>query len=101
MLANCTTDANGSYHLEHASWNFVPYTITFDGELSQTTINYSYNRIISTLEKITVSEEKCGDMICSAYLSLEGGDTLDNEGYINSTHELEFKHGDNNTLSSY
>ena len=101
MLANCTTDDNGSYHLEHASWNFVPYTIVFDGELSQTTINYSYNRIISTLEKITVSEEKCGDMICSAYLSLEGGDTLDNEGYINSTHELEFKHGDNNTLSSY
>ena len=101
MLANCTTDANGSYHLEHASWDFIPYTVVFDGELSQTTINYSYNRIISSLEKITVSEEKCGDMICSAYLALEGGDTLDNEGYINSTHELEFKHGDNNTLSSY
>lgn len=53
-------------------------------------MDYSYNTIITSLNKIEVSEEKCGDMVCSPYLKLEGGDNLDNAGIIASTHTLEF-----------
>lgn len=74
-----------------------PYEVCFDSELSQTTIEYSYNSIINTIQKNEVSEEKCGDMICSAYLKLDGGDFLDNNCHINKdiTHVLKFKKASN------
>lgn len=102
MLAKCTVvEGTGSYHLEDATWVFEPYSVTFDGINSQTTMKYSYNSIVTSLEKYLVEEEKCGDMVCSSYLELEGGDTLDENGNIALTHELIFKKGDNNTLTGY
>lgn len=71
-------------------WQTQSYTVHFNSELSETTMDYSYNTIITSLNKIEVSEEKCGDMICSPYLKLDGGDSLDNTGIITSTHTLEF-----------
>lgn len=101
MLATCTTNAQGNYHLEAATWNFNPYTVTFDGINSQTTMSYKYNAITANLENYQVVEEKCGDMVCSPYLQLEGGDILDNNGYIDTSHELEFIKGDNDTMMNY
>lgn len=101
MLATCTTGAQGSYHLEKATWSFNPYTITFDGINSQTTMSYKYNAIITNLENYQVVEEKCGDMVCSPYLQLEGGDILDSNGYIGTNHKLEFIKGDNDTMMDY
>ena len=101
MLATCTTGAQGSYHLENATWSFNPYTVTFDGINSQTTMSYKYNAITANLENYQVVEEKCGDMVCSPYLQLEGGDVLDDNGYIYTTHDLEFKKGDNDTMMNY
>ena len=40
-------------------------------------------------------------MVCSPYLQLEGGDILDSNGYIDTSHELEFKKGDNDTMVNY
>lgn len=75
------------------TWTAQPYTVHFDSELSQTTIDYTYNSIVDSVTKIEVSEEKCGDMICSPYLKLDGGDSLDAKGIIISEHTLEFFQG--------
>ena len=68
----------------------APYTVLFDGYNSETYMTYQYNYIDTEVRKSDVVEEKCGDMICSPYLKLDGGDSLDNEGLIKSTHSLTF-----------
>lgn len=69
------------------------FQISFDSENSQASITYSYNQINSVLTKITATEKQSGDMMLSNYIVLEGGDTLDDEGKIASTHQLEFLQG--------
>ena len=76
--------------LLETTWQTESYTVHFNSELSETTMDYSYNTIVASLGKIEVSEEKCGDMICSPYLKLDGGDSLNDQGYITSTHSLTF-----------
>lgn len=69
------------------------FQISFDSENSQASITYSYNQIDSALTKITTTEKQSGDMMLSNYIILEGGDTLNGEGKIASTHQLEFLQG--------
>ena len=93
MLGNCT---NLSAYPDLDSWSFdeVTYTIVFDSEQSKTTMDYSYNQIINSLEKIAVKEENCGEMVYSSYLKLDGGDTLDlASGKIQTCHYLKVSHG--------
>lgn len=71
-------------------WDMTPYTVLFDGYNSETRMTYQYNYIDTEVRKSDVVEEKCGDMICSPYLKLDGGDSLNNEGLIKSTHSLTF-----------
>ena len=98
MLAHC--DDPKKFHLEgeaEGTWTFKPYTITFNGEENCTYMTYSYNRIIDTLEEISVAEENCGDMILSEYLALDGGDILDENGIITSCHHMKFMKGNSYT----
>lgn len=71
--------------------------IIFDSENNDSTITYShmYNSGTTTpiLNKINDREEKCGDMAYSAYLKLDGGDTINEYGQIVSCHFLKFKKG--------
>lgn len=76
--------------LLETEWTMKPYTVHFNGENSEATIEYQYNYVTTDIEKSQVVEEKCGDMICSPYLKLDGGDTLDETGLIVSNHTLEF-----------
>ena len=85
------TDTNKT--ILETTWTARPYTIHFDSDLSQTTIDYTYNSLITDITEIEVSEEKCGDMICSPYLKLDGGDYLDETGVIVSKHTLDFFQG--------
>ena len=60
-------------------------------------MTYSYNRIINILEKVSVAEENCGDMILSEYLNLDGGDVLNDDGTIASCHHMKFIKGEDTT----
>lgn len=93
MMAERNSDEEGNYHLENASWSFKDYEICFDGINSQTTMNYKYNYISNTLQNLECREENCGDMVCSNYLKLEGGDYLDSLSNIATTHSLKFVQG--------
>lgn len=98
MLANCADPEK--FHLEGEAegiWTFNPYTITFNGEENRTYMTYSYNRIINILEKVSVAEENCGDMILSEYLNLDGGDVLNDDGTIASCHHMKFIKGEDTT----
>ena len=106
MLANCSNTE--SYHLEDNAYNFNVgnfgktwvYTIIFDGINSETSIKYSYNSIVSQeLTKIIDWEEKSGEMMCSPYLKLDGGDTLNAEGGYGSCHYLIFEKSNGATVS--
>lgn len=81
---NCALEEEGA-----ANWEFPSYTIIFDGINSQTTLFYSYNSgSVEGVSKFLKGEEKSGDMICSPYLKIDGGNTLTNEGKIASFYEL-------------
>ena len=70
---------------------FETIVITFDGEKSETFIKYShYSRINNKVEKIYDKEERCGDMILSEYLVLDGGDTINEIGETKSCHFICF-----------
>lgn len=98
MMAHCEPDNQGNYHLENANWSFEDYEICFDGINSQTTMNYQYNQISDALQNFSAQEENCGDMVCSNYLKLEGGDILNSLSNIATTHTLKFYQG-NSTLN--
>ena len=105
MLATCSKPAN--YHIETSGiiWTFNNYIIRFDGIKNQASISYKYNQIISNLENFSVTEESCGDMMLSEYLTLDGGDILYqnpvtikgetyNPGEIASFHAMAFMKGE-------
>jgi hypothetical protein len=70
---------------------FETIVITFDGEKSETFIKYShYSHINNKVEKIYDKEERCGDMILSEYLVLDGGDTINEIGETKSCHFICF-----------
>lgn len=100
MLANCSNTQN--YHLESNAYNFgaaQTYTIIFDGINSNTFIKYNYNSIVSQeLTKINGWEEKSGEMMCSPYLKLDGGDTLNENGGYHTCHYLTFKKSNGDTV---
>ena len=100
MLANCSNTQ--SYHLEDNAYNFgttQTYTIIFDGINSETSIKYNYNSIVSQeLTKIDGWEEKSGEMMCSPYLKLDGGDTLNESGGYHTCHYLTFKKSNGNMV---
>lgn len=58
---------------------FVPYEIIFDGDTNSAKI------------KFNGVEENCGDMVCSPYLKLAGGDKIDLNGKIETCHYLRFR----------
>lgn len=74
---------------------FFPYTITFDGQNSETKIQYSYNKLNfdGTKTFFKDQEEFCGDTMLSPYFNLEGGDSVDEFGNILSCHSLQFRQG--------
>ena len=59
------------------------------------TMVYNYNQITNSLIKVEDAEKTCGDCMCSSYLILDGGDTIDNNGKIASYHYMSFTKGDN------
>ena len=70
----------------------MPYQVIFNGENNTTKIIYSHNESNNGMIKKFVNvEENCGDMTCSPYLKLAGGDTLDSEGKIKTCHYLRFR----------
>lgn len=101
MLANCSSTQ--SYHLENDAYSFGTawtYKIVFDGINSETFIKYNYNSIVSQeLTKISGWEEKSGEMMCSPYLKLDGGDTLNENGGYHTCHYLTFKKSNGATVS--
>lgn len=100
MLANCSDVQK--YHLEDNVYSFgttQTYTIIFDGINSNTFIKYNYNSIVSQeLTKINDWEEKSGEMMCSPYLKLDGGDTLNENGGYQTCHYLTFKKSNGDTV---
>lgn len=58
---------------------FLPYEIIFDGDTNSAKI------------KFNDVEENCGDMVCSPYLKLAGGDKIDLNGKIETCHYLRFR----------
>lgn len=93
FLALCFFCEHSNNNLALNGWTaFMPYKIIFNGENNNTKIiyncNVSKNGIIT---KFTDIEENCGDMTCSAYLKLAGGDSLDLDGNIKTCHYLRFK----------
>ena len=101
MLAKCNNTT--AYHLEDDNaYNFdtaTKYKITFDGINSESSVIYSYNLIVSQeLTKITDWEEKSGEMVCSPYLKLDGGDALNEKGGYGSCHYLTFKKSNGDTI---
>ena len=90
----------GEYALENGNWKLsgepnTEFFITFDGDNSITTIQYSYNQLTAEnkIVKILNKEEKCGDMNLSSYLKLDGGDTLNDNGKIAYCHVVDFLKG--------
>ena len=71
---------------------FENYTIIFNGETAETTIQFSYNDWDGSSIKFINTEEKCGDIVLSPYIKLNGGDTL-RDGKIASCHFLQFLNG--------
>lgn len=67
-----------------------PLTIFFNGEKMETVVTYTY-RITDTEEKFEHQEEKSGNVACSPYLKLVGGDSLDNDGKIKSCHFMKIE----------
>lgn len=74
---------------------FQPFSITFDGKHSETKIQYGYNQmaINGSTTFFDNQEELCGEVMLSPYFYLEGGDTVDEYGYISSCHSLQFRQG--------
>ena len=82
-------------HYTFSSCNWGHYTIKFDGVNFKTTMTFNYNKIESNyLTRVYQSEINCGDMVCSPYLKLNGGDYLNPKGGYASYHYLIFKKGD-------
>lgn len=72
-----------------------PFTITFDGRNSETSITYTYNEMLvdGSTKIFSDFREFCGEVQLSPYFLLEGGDTVDEQGYIDSCHSLQFRQG--------
>ena len=105
LMFFATPTALENYHIDNADgiqgeWSFSDFIITFDGINCRSYITYDYNQIISetALTKIPVTEESCGDMIYSGYLTLDGGDTLTEDANISTCHYLNFMQGDNTMI---
>lgn len=65
-----------------------PLIIFFDGEKMQTIVSYSGRNVEGKFEH---QEEKSGNIVCSPYLKLVGGDSLDSDGKIKSCHFMRFE----------
>lgn len=72
-----------------------PFAVIFDGKNSETKVIYSHSdtNIDGEVTFFESEEESCGDVILSPYFNLEGGDTVDEQGYISSCHTLQFRQG--------
>lgn len=82
---------------EDLNLNYTDFTLKFDSKLHEAYFSYNYNNIVNELQNISVKEEKCGDIMLSDYLKLDGGDSLDeSNGTIATYHTLSFKHGEKN-----
>lgn len=75
--------------------NIKPIWVTFDGIEAKTTIKYNYSYVDagSSVQFFIDQEETCGDMILSPYLKLGGGNTISEDGIIESCYCLRFKRG--------
>lgn len=72
----------------------APFTITFDGRKSNTSISYTGSSMTTTFVKQNFSKQEfCGESMLSPYFLLGGGDTVDEHGYICSCHSLQFRRG--------
>jgi hypothetical protein len=105
MLYLFAVGSNTTAHnlnLETASYawdncDFSNYSVNFDGINGVTKITYSYNGVHSSASsnygaiKKTSKEEKCGDMVLSPYLKIGGGNTVNEQGLIESCYCLQFK----------
>lgn len=91
-FSNETTSLQ-EFVLEELPWEFYPITFTLYSTTGRATATYEYNHVISSLEKISVSEENCGDMMMSAHLKLDGGDLLNDNGEIKTCHFGRFRTG--------
>lgn len=65
-----------------------PLTILFDGENMETIVSYTGRNAEGEFED---QEEKSGNIACSPYLKLVGGDSLDNDGKIKSCHFMKIE----------
>ena len=65
-----------------------PLTILFDGEKMETIVTYTGKNAEGNFED---QEEKSGNVACSPYLKLVGGDSLDNDGKIKSCHFMKIE----------
>ena len=91
-----------SLSAENWDWeNLKEIVIIFDGTESISKVSYSYNYVDNNfkVQQKEVLEEVCGDMIFSPYLKLGGGNTIGNNGKIESCHCLCFEKS-GNRLSS-
>lgn len=80
---------------EGVNLNYENFTLKFDSKLHEAYFSYNYNNIVNELQNISVKEEKCGDIMLSDYLKLDGGDSLDEDsGNIATYHTLSFIHGE-------
>lgn len=77
--------------------NLKDIKVVFDSANSTSKIDYCYNSINNnfTVEENTIKEEVCGDMIFSPYLKLGGGNTINNDGIIESCYCLCFERSGN------
>lgn len=65
-----------------------PLIIFFDGEKMETIVTYTGKNAKGNFED---QEEKSGNVACSPYLKLAGGDSLDNDGKIKSCHFMKIE----------
>lgn len=66
-------------------------TVIFDGENLEYKVVYAAAEDnIDVAENFIMTEEKSGNLACSPYLKLAGGDGLDANGFIKSCHLLRF-----------
>lgn len=65
-----------------------PLTVFFDGEKMETIVTYTGKNAEGIFES---QEEKSGNVACSPYLKLAGGDSLDNDGRIKSCHFMKIE----------
>lgn len=65
-----------------------PLTILFDGEKMETIVTYTGRNTEGNFED---QEEKSGNVACSPYLKLVGGDGLDDDGRIKSCHFMKIE----------